>query len=136
MYRAAAGRMWRWRARAGADVSGRAADDGQGREQVSEEQNRIDEYARKLAMHLWRTHYIKIAPRFELLEDTYGVMMQIDNMITGLSRTDWPCHVAKPITDQRIKTLALKMGMAGTDYENDPMSRCVRFARALLDRAK
>jgi hypothetical protein len=48
--------------------------------------NRVDDYARQLAMHLWRTHYIKDAPEFELFDDTYGVLSQIDNMLTGLVR--------------------------------------------------
>lgn len=46
--------------------------------------DRLDGYARSLAMHLWREHYIKSAPQFELLDDAYGVLSQIDNMIMGL----------------------------------------------------
>ena len=43
-------------------------------------------YARDLAYYLWRTHYKKDAPDWEPLEDLYGVLSQIDNMITGLTR--------------------------------------------------
>jgi hypothetical protein len=46
--------------------------------------DRIDAYARQLAMGLWRTHYRATSPEFELLDDTYGVLSQIDNMLTGL----------------------------------------------------
>lgn len=48
--------------------------------------DRLDGYARSLAMHLWGEHYIKDAPQFELLDDAYGVLSQIDNMLTGLAR--------------------------------------------------
>ena len=43
-------------------------------------------YARDLAYHLWYTHYKDDAPDWEPLDNLYGVLMQIDNMITGLIR--------------------------------------------------
>lgn len=44
------------------------------------------DYARDLAYYLWRKHYKKDAPDWEPFEDLYGVLSQIDNMTTGLTR--------------------------------------------------
>jgi len=44
------------------------------------------EYAKKLAVYLWETHYKTDAPEWKPCEDLMGVLTQIDNMITGLTR--------------------------------------------------
>lgn len=43
-------------------------------------------YAKRLAVHLWEQHYKEDAPHWEPLDDMTGVLTQIDNMITGLTR--------------------------------------------------
>ena len=37
-----------------------------------------------LALVLWKKHYKKESPNFELCEDVAGVITQIDNMVAGL----------------------------------------------------
>jgi len=44
------------------------------------------EYAKNLAIYLWETHYKTDTPEWEPCEDLMGVLTQIDNMITGLTR--------------------------------------------------
>lgn len=43
-------------------------------------------YAKSLATSMWEKHYAKDAPQWELCDDLYGVLSQIDNMLTGLQR--------------------------------------------------
>ncbi|WP_038616617.1 hypothetical protein [Dyella jiangningensis] len=43
-------------------------------------------YAKSLATSMWEKHYAKEAPQWELCDDLYGVLSQIDNMLTGLQR--------------------------------------------------
>lgn len=54
----------------------------EGREAVAAELN----YAQELAASTWRKHYQTDAPEWKVLPDMYGVLSQIDNMLTGLSR--------------------------------------------------
>ena len=44
------------------------------------------EYARDLAICLWKTHYKTDAPEWEPCDDLMGVLTQIDNMTVGLTR--------------------------------------------------
>lgn len=43
-------------------------------------------YASRLAKHLWKKHYMKDAPQWKPFDDLIGVLTQIDNMTTGLTR--------------------------------------------------
>jgi hypothetical protein len=45
------------------------------------------EYATRLAVSLWEQHYKGDAPNWRPLPDLLGVLTQIDNMTTGLTRT-------------------------------------------------
>ena len=45
--------------------------------------NREAEY---LAMHLWKKYYKDDSPNFELSDSVAGVISQIDNMCTGLTK--------------------------------------------------
>jgi hypothetical protein len=47
----------------------------------------IDSYLRDLTESVWKMHYQKDAPQWEMLDDTYGVLTQLDNMICDLMRT-------------------------------------------------
>ena len=49
-----------------------------------EDNNAVYEYAKDLSIYLWSTWYKHIAPNWEPLDDTFGVLTQIDNMIVGL----------------------------------------------------
>jgi len=52
------------------------------------EEDRIScdyEYAKDLATHIWREFYSKESPDWEPLDDLFGVLTQIDNMVSGLS---------------------------------------------------
>ena len=43
--------------------------------------------AESLALSLWEKHYKEYAPNFELCDSVAGVISQIDNMTTGLSKS-------------------------------------------------
>jgi hypothetical protein len=44
------------------------------------------EEARSIALYLWNKHYMDDSPNFELCDSMSGVLSQIDNMVTGLTR--------------------------------------------------
>jgi hypothetical protein len=44
------------------------------------------EYAKSLATYMWKAFYRSESPEFELCDDMFGVLSQIDNMSTGLKR--------------------------------------------------
>lgn len=44
------------------------------------------EYAKNLARRVWQQHYQDESLSWEPLSDTYGVLTQLDNMLTGLTR--------------------------------------------------
>ena len=56
------------------------------KEALAQEQDNAYIYASSLATAIWQKHYIKEAPKFELLDTTEGVLTQIDNMTCGLVR--------------------------------------------------
>lgn len=70
----------------------------------------IDRYARSLAMGIWRDHYIQTSPEFELLDSTYGVMSQIDNMLTGLARKGSTQLVSAQGVSEPVKITPEEMG--------------------------
>ena len=43
-------------------------------------------YASRLAVAIWEKHYKDIAPNWKPLDDLMGVLTQIDNMTSGLTR--------------------------------------------------
>ena len=45
-------------------------------------------YASRLAVALWEKHYKDIAPQWKPLDDLMGVLTQIDNMTSGLTRLE------------------------------------------------
>ena len=47
-------------------------------------------YASRLATHIWQKHYMKDAPKWKPLDDLMGVLTQIDNMTSGLTRLSQP----------------------------------------------
>lgn len=55
-------------------------------ETASEAETRLMKYLSSLATILHKKHYALTAPNWELSKDAYGVLMQIDNMTTGLTR--------------------------------------------------
>jgi hypothetical protein len=46
------------------------------------------DYAKRLATALWQQHYREDAPQWEPFDDLMGLLSQIDNMISGLTRAD------------------------------------------------
>lgn len=46
----------------------------------------VDPYVKQLTWWVWNKHYRQDSPDFELLDDTMGVLTQLDNMLTGLER--------------------------------------------------
>ncbi|MCA8324065.1 hypothetical protein [Burkholderia cepacia] len=55
-------------------------------------------YAQRLAVGLWEKHYRDSAPQWKVLDDTLGVLTQIDNMVCGLSRsTAMAAEASQPV---------------------------------------
>jgi hypothetical protein len=44
--------------------------------------------ARRMAIYLWDKHWKADAPDWKPLPDLLGILLQIDNMLTGLTRAD------------------------------------------------
>jgi hypothetical protein len=55
-------------------------------------------YAQRLATGLWEKHYRDSAPQWKVLDDTLGVLTQIDNMVCDLSRS--PAMAAEAVAWQ------------------------------------
>lgn len=56
-------------------------------------------YAKQLATSLWQRHYREDAPQWEPFDDILGLLSQIDNMVSGLTRsalTQQPAAVTQP----------------------------------------
>lgn len=47
-------------------------------------------YASRLAVAIWERHYRDAAPQWKPLDDLFGVLTQIDNMTSGLTRLAQP----------------------------------------------
>ena len=47
-------------------------------------------YASRLAVAIWEQHYKDVAPQWKPLDDLMGVLTQIDNMTSGLTRLAQP----------------------------------------------
>jgi hypothetical protein len=47
-------------------------------------------YASRLAVAIWEQHYKDVAPQWKPLDDLLGVLTQIDNMTSGLTRLAQP----------------------------------------------
>ena len=47
-------------------------------------------YAARLATSIWKQHYQKTAPQWQVLDDLIGVLTQIDNMAAGLISAPLP----------------------------------------------
>jgi hypothetical protein len=47
-------------------------------------------YASRLAVAIWEQHYTDVAPQWKPLDDLMGVLTQIDNMTSGLTRLAQP----------------------------------------------
>lgn len=52
--------------------------------EAAEEYGVATDYAKRLAVSLWDKHYREHAPNWKPLDDLYGILTQIDNMICGL----------------------------------------------------
>ena len=52
------------------------------------------EYAKNLAMYLWQNFYKEDSPDWKPLNNMQGILMQIDNMLTGMTRKqDCDCNI-------------------------------------------
>ena len=54
-------------------------------------------YASRLAVALWEKHYKDIAPQWKPLDDLMGVLTQIDNMTSGLTRLEQQAEPVEPV---------------------------------------
>jgi len=55
-------------------------------------------YASRLAVAIWEQHYKDVAPQWKPLDDLMGVLTQIDNMTSGLTRLAQPEQ--EPVCDK------------------------------------
>lgn len=67
-------------------------------------------YAKNIARILWERHYKADAPRWEPLPDLNGVLSQIDNMTTGMSRHGFPPIPPSVLEARRLRALLERAG--------------------------
>lgn len=98
-----------------------------------ENMQRVDdkEAASRLAMRIWDKHYRKEAPCFELCESLAGILSQIDNMVSGLSRQDAPTVSEASITrEHNLREIIAGMII---EFESDGITlETLKSARAML----
>lgn len=58
-------------------------------------------YAQRLATGLWEKHWRDSAPQWKVLDDTLGVLTQIDNMVCDLQRTEATDAVRDVLAERR-----------------------------------
>jgi hypothetical protein len=58
-------------------------------------------YAQRLATGLWEKHWRDSAPQWKVLDDTLGVLTQIDNMVCDLQRA--PAQAAEPVAIYQLQ---------------------------------
>ncbi|MDY7802789.1 hypothetical protein U0E23_09955 [Burkholderia stagnalis] len=59
-------------------------------------------YAQRLATGLWEKHWRDSAPQWKVLDDTLGVLTQIDNMVCGLSHSPAQADAREGLTDKPL----------------------------------
>ncbi|WP_249173281.1 dATP/dGTP pyrophosphohydrolase domain-containing protein [Burkholderia dolosa] len=69
--------------------------EGTGKARASANETGALGYAQRLATSLWEKHWRDSASQWKVLDDTLGVLTQIDNMVCGLHRV--PEHAAEPV---------------------------------------
>ncbi|MDN7458154.1 hypothetical protein [Burkholderia cenocepacia] len=83
-------------------------------------------YAQRLATSLWQQHWRDTAPQWKVLDDTLGVLTQIDNMVCGLRR-------APALTDAQREAIAFAAGWFNQSVLPDtPYGGYVAALRELL----
>jgi hypothetical protein len=98
--------------------------------------------AQELALAIWRTAYRQEAPQFEVLDTMQGVLSQIDNMVSGMSRTQAPQQ--PPAGEDAIvaavhaasATGRIALTVTGPDGIERPTNVATCFVRALARDAK
>jgi hypothetical protein len=73
-------------------------------------------YASRLAVALWEKHYKDIAPQWKPLDDLMGVLTQIDNMASGLTRL---AQQAEPVAKVELMMTGGNAGLATRIVEID-----------------
>ena len=71
-------------------------------------------YAARLATSIWKQHYQKTSPQWQVFDDLMGVLTQIDNMAAGLISSPLPVQPERlPLTDEQIEPMFHKRSMVG-----------------------
>lgn len=96
------------------------------------------DYAKQLATSLWQRHYREDAPQWEPCGDLMGLLSQIDNMVSGLTRAaQQPAAVETPEEEGRRLAQNECIGLSdlyGTvSYENLEGERFDRLVAAFRD---
>src|SRR5690606_9918525 len=67
-------------------------------------------YAKRLATSLWQQHYREDAPQWEPCEDLMGLLSQIDNMVSGLTRAaQQPTAEAQGVVDEGSRSVTRQL---------------------------
>lgn len=82
----------------------------------------VDEYgyARRIAEFIWRDNYREDSPNWGALKSLAGVLSQIDNMVSGMTRTKAPDVAVEPIphsgADELPPTFARRWRLADDGF--------------------
>lgn len=107
------------------DFTSNAWDGWQARASSANETDALG-YAQRLATSLWQQHWRDTAPQWKVLDDTLGVLTQIDNMVCGLRR-------APALTDAQREAIAFAAGWFNQSVLPDtPYGGYVAALRELL----
>ena len=81
------------------------------------------DYAKRLATSLWQRHYREDVPQWEPLDDLPGLLSQIDNMVSGLTRA--PVGVGAPGSHAWMAEVcrAAALSLAAHGVWNDQLSK-------------
>ena len=71
-------------------------------------------YASRLAVAIWEKHYKDTAPQWKPLDYLIGVLTQIDNMTSGLTR--------QAQQDEPVQEPAYKVKVAGRWHDTEPLA--------------
>ena len=77
-------------------------------------------YASRLAVAIWEQHYKDVAPQWKPLDDLLGVLTQIDNMTSGLTRLAQPEQEPVAWIDEFGNVFPLG-AQRGPKHLNEPM---------------
>jgi len=91
--------------------------------------NKLHTYAQLLTSAIWTKHYKKDGHPWKPERTTIGLLTQIDNMVTGLTRKDEP---QKPLGSQTFQPITIAVDVNTLRNIKDALATGEEFARDAL----